>query len=167
MPGEYDVGGTAALYERVGDLETIRIPGPLRDGILIYVSMSSGSGPNRAHGSRDAVVACFQVIFRGRARNPGLRYQYTVRRPGVLPPSRSWRWTDWSSCSATCGGGHQELRAVCTSGDQHGGQHGGQGQPGQLDQALQTLPDEECELAVGPRPPDKTRTCANHACPAT
>lgn len=94
-----------------------------------------------------------QVIFRGHARNPGLRYQYTVRRPGVALPSLSWRWTDWSPCSATCGGGRQELRAACASGEQ--------------DQTLQTLPDEDCELAVGPRPADQTRACANHACPAT
>ncbi|KAE8736888.1 hypothetical protein FOCC_FOCC017655, partial [Frankliniella occidentalis] len=128
LPGEYDVGGTTALYERVGDLETVRIPGPLRDSILIY------------------------VIFRGRARNPGVRYQYTVRRAGAAPPAPVWRWADWSACSATCGGGRQEMRAVCAAG---------------LQEALHVVQDSECELTLGPRPPDKNRTCATHACPAT
>ncbi|KAK3916228.1 A disintegrin and metalloproteinase with thrombospondin motifs 7, partial [Frankliniella fusca] len=132
LPGEYDVGGTAALYERVGDLETVRIPGPLRDNILVY------------------------VIFRGRARNPGVRYQYTVRRPGAVPPAPAWRWADWSECSATCGGGRQEMRAVCAAGVQEGGGSG-----------LNVVQDSECELTVGPRPPDKNRECAMHACPAT
>lgn len=38
LAGEYDVAGTPALYERDHDKEKIRIPGPIREDIVVYVS---------------------------------------------------------------------------------------------------------------------------------
>lgn len=38
MAGEYLVAGTPALYERDRDLEKVKIPGPIEEDILIYVS---------------------------------------------------------------------------------------------------------------------------------
>lgn len=38
LPGEYNVAGAQALYERYYNLEKIRIPGPIREPILISVS---------------------------------------------------------------------------------------------------------------------------------
>lgn len=38
MAGEYTIAGSAALYERHKDLDKLRIPGPIKDDILIYVS---------------------------------------------------------------------------------------------------------------------------------
>lgn len=41
LPGEYTVAGAQALYERKNELEKIRIPGPIREPILVYVSIPS------------------------------------------------------------------------------------------------------------------------------
>jgi hypothetical protein len=38
LPGEYTVAGAQALYERDNQLEKIRIPGPIREPIVVYVS---------------------------------------------------------------------------------------------------------------------------------
>lgn len=38
LAGEYDVAGTPALYERDHDKEKVRIPGPIKEDIVIYVS---------------------------------------------------------------------------------------------------------------------------------
>lgn len=38
LAGEYTIAGAQALYERDNELEKIRIPGPLKEPILIYVS---------------------------------------------------------------------------------------------------------------------------------
>jgi ADAM-TS Spacer 1 len=37
MSGEYDIAGTAGLYERDKDLEKLKIPGPIKEDISIYV----------------------------------------------------------------------------------------------------------------------------------
>lgn len=39
MPGEYRFAGSLGLYERVDELEKIRIPGPIDHNITIYVSL--------------------------------------------------------------------------------------------------------------------------------
>lgn len=38
LPGEYTVAGAQALYERDNELEKIRIPGPIQEPIVVYVS---------------------------------------------------------------------------------------------------------------------------------
>lgn len=37
LAGEYEVAGTPALYERDRDREKIRIPGPIKEDIAVYV----------------------------------------------------------------------------------------------------------------------------------
>lgn len=39
LAGEYKVAGTQALYERTNELEKIRIPGSIKEPILIYVCL--------------------------------------------------------------------------------------------------------------------------------
>jgi len=39
LAGEYEVAGTPALYERDRDREKIRIPGPIKEDIAVYVSI--------------------------------------------------------------------------------------------------------------------------------
>lgn len=38
LPGEYTIAGAQALYERENELEKLRIPGPIKEAIVIYVS---------------------------------------------------------------------------------------------------------------------------------
>lgn len=50
LAGEYQVAGTPALYERDHDKEKVRIPGPIKEDIVVYVStiffdLSIGSYP--------------------------------------------------------------------------------------------------------------------------
>lgn len=37
LAGEYQVAGTPALYERDRDKEKVRIPGPIKEDIAVYV----------------------------------------------------------------------------------------------------------------------------------
>lgn len=43
LAGEYEVAGTPALYERDRDREKVRIPGPIKEDIAIYVRNQSRS----------------------------------------------------------------------------------------------------------------------------
>ncbi|XP_026670951.1 A disintegrin and metalloproteinase with thrombospondin motifs 12-like isoform X2 [Ceratina calcarata] len=90
LAGEYEVAGTPALYERDRDKEKVRIPGPIKEDIAVY------------------------LISRGHYRNFGLRYEYTVpKKEPDRAPEYSWLFSDWSLCTATCGGGTQLSKAVC------------------------------------------------------
>lgn len=39
MSGEYDIAGSVGLYERESDQEKLRIPGPVKEDISLYVSL--------------------------------------------------------------------------------------------------------------------------------
>nr|XP_032514360.1 A disintegrin and metalloproteinase with thrombospondin motifs 7 [Danaus plexippus plexippus] len=88
---EYFVAGAQAIYERDRDWEKVRISGPLAEDIKVY-----------------------QRIFRGKHRNPGVTYQYTVDQPKSLV---RYRLSDWSACSVTCGLGRMYRHYICV--DQH------------------------------------------------
>ncbi|XP_050447692.1 A disintegrin and metalloproteinase with thrombospondin motifs 7 isoform X1 [Cataglyphis hispanica] len=90
LAGEYEVAGTPALYERDRDREKIRIPGPIKEDIAVY------------------------LIYRGHYRNFGLRYEYTVpKKKPDRAPEYSWVSSDWTLCTVTCGGGTQTSHAIC------------------------------------------------------
>lgn len=38
MSGEYEVAGSLGLYERANEQEKLKIPGPIKDDISVYVS---------------------------------------------------------------------------------------------------------------------------------
>ena len=60
------------------------------------------------------VVPSLQLISRGHYRNFGLRYEYTVpKKEPDRAPEYSWVLSDWSLCTATCGGGTQTSKALC------------------------------------------------------
>ncbi|XP_070161221.1 A disintegrin and metalloproteinase with thrombospondin motifs 7 isoform X2 [Polyergus mexicanus] len=90
LAGEYEVAGTPALYERDRDREKIRIPGPIKEDIVVY------------------------LIYRGHYRNFGLRYEYTVsKKKPDRAPEYLWISSDWTLCTVTCGGGTQTSHAIC------------------------------------------------------
>ncbi|XP_026493067.2 A disintegrin and metalloproteinase with thrombospondin motifs 7 [Vanessa tameamea] len=85
---EYFVAGAQAVYERDRDWEKVRISGPLAEDIKVY-----------------------QRIFRGKHRNPGVTYQYTVDQP--KRPRVAYRLSPWSPCSVSCGAGRSLRRYTC------------------------------------------------------
>ncbi|XP_021933903.1 A disintegrin and metalloproteinase with thrombospondin motifs 7-like isoform X2 [Zootermopsis nevadensis] len=123
LAGEYQVAGTPALYERERDWEKVRIPGPIKEDILIY------------------------LIYRGRYRNFGLKYEYTVpRKKPLRVPEYNWIFSDWSPCSATCGGGSQASHPVCQEKEEG------------------AVRDELCNNTI--KPDQLVRVCNTHQCPA-
>ncbi|KAJ8669558.1 hypothetical protein QAD02_000817, partial [Eretmocerus hayati] len=123
LAGEYEIAGTLALYERDRDQEKVRIPGPIKEDIVLY------------------------LIYRGHYRNLGLRYEYTIPNEDVnQAPEYSWVFSDWSLCTATCGGGSQISNALC-----HKIKSG-------------VVEDKFCKDLVKPEP--ITRECNIKPCPA-
>jgi ADAM-TS Spacer 1 len=39
MSGEYEIAGTSGLYEREDEVEKLKIPGPIKEDISLYVSL--------------------------------------------------------------------------------------------------------------------------------
>ncbi len=44
MSGEYEIAGTVGLYERENDQEKLKIPGPIKEEISLYVSLMGIQG---------------------------------------------------------------------------------------------------------------------------
>ena len=88
-----------------------------------------------------------QLIFRGKYRNFGVTYEYTVPKEQPMRiPLYKWTFSDWSSCSATCGGGTQESHPVCREKDDG------------------TVKEDLC---ISEEKPDHMmRVCNTHPCPA-
>lgn len=58
------------------------------------------------------------MIYTGRHRNPGVRYQYIVDKPPpVEKPENQYRWkqSNWTPCSKTCGSGYRKQQVVCVN----------------------------------------------------
>lgn len=52
-------------------------------------------------------------MFRGKAYNPGISYQYSISKREPKTVQYLWILSDWSQCSSTCGGGNQIKRPLC------------------------------------------------------
>ncbi|KAJ6656117.1 hypothetical protein lerEdw1_004168 [Lerista edwardsae] len=90
--GDYKVAGTVFQYEREGDLENLTAPGPTNESLWL------------------------QLLFQ--ENNPGIKYEYTVRKDWRLEneveePEYFWQYGSWTSCSVTCGKGVQKQMAHC------------------------------------------------------
>lgn len=88
MSGEFMIADTLGLYERESDLESLKIPGPIKCAITLMALVRS-------------------------KRNAGIRYEYTLTANSTLEPVFYWKLGDWSACSATCGGGIQHKLPIC------------------------------------------------------
>ncbi|XP_063304778.1 A disintegrin and metalloproteinase with thrombospondin motifs 7-like isoform X1 [Pelobates fuscus] len=122
--GDYRAAGTTFTYTRTGNLENLTAPGPTYEPVWI------------------------QLLFQ--EKNPGVRYQYTIRRDPdnsneIQPPDFSWRFGSWTECSATCGTGVQRQLVHC------------------VEKVVGLVEERYCDFLT--RPDDRHRTCNEEACP--
>ncbi|KAM5171006.1 A disintegrin and metalloproteinase with thrombospondin motifs 7 [Mantella aurantiaca] len=122
--GDYQAAGTTFTYTRTGNLENLTAPGPTYEPVWI------------------------QLLFQ--EKNPGVRYQYTVRRDldnsnEIQPPEFSWRYGAWSECSATCGTGVQRQLVHC------------------VEKLAGLVEERYCDSLT--RPDDRQRSCNEEPCP--
>ncbi|XP_075752918.1 A disintegrin and metalloproteinase with thrombospondin motifs 7 isoform X2 [Pelodiscus sinensis] len=123
--GDYKVAGTTFTYERTGNWENLTSPGPTAEPVWI------------------------QLLFQ--ETNPGVRYQYTIRRESdqdneIQPAEFLWRYGSWTKCTATCGTGVQRQIVHC------------------VEKAAGIVEERYCDSLT--RPDDKQRTCSEEPCPA-
>ncbi|CAH0687809.1 unnamed protein product [Spodoptera exigua] len=121
---EYFVAGTQAIYERDRDWEKVRIVGPLAEDIKVY-----------------------QRIYRGRHRNPGVTYQYTVDQR--VRRQYKYRVSEWSACSVTCGVGYMRRHHEC------------------VDEHNRTVEQSLCYHIESPRHEALMQRCRQPACPTS
>ncbi|XP_053319554.1 A disintegrin and metalloproteinase with thrombospondin motifs 7 isoform X2 [Spea bombifrons] len=122
--GDYQAAGTTFTYTRTGNLENLTAPGPTYEPVWI------------------------QLLFQ--EKNPGIRYQYTVKRDQdssneIQPPEFSWRYGSWTECSATCGTGVQRQLVHC------------------VEKTVGLLEERYCDSLS--RPDDRQRSCNEEPCP--
>ncbi|XP_028966579.1 A disintegrin and metalloproteinase with thrombospondin motifs 7 [Galendromus occidentalis] len=86
--GDYPAAGTTLFYERKTERDVLYAPGPIKEGIVIFLLFQS--------------------------ENPGVKYEYTMPESNATRrPEFEWKYADWTVCSVTCGGGYQESYAKC------------------------------------------------------
>ncbi|EDX01087.2 uncharacterized protein Dyak_GE16421 [Drosophila yakuba] len=126
MPGEFEIAGAESLYDRVDEQETITIPQPIQHSISLY------------------------AIVRGNESNAGIFYEFTLPALNVTAGRQFlWRLSNWTACSASCGGGVQHREPSC--------QENGKA-------LADTLP---CWThAKNKRPARQSRGCGDQPCPA-
>ncbi|CAO1378309.1 unnamed protein product [Diamesa serratosioi] len=89
MSGEYVIAGSLALYNRAEDKEELRIPGPIKDEISLY------------------------IVLKGKNKNLGIKYEYTLPSKFNDEQLFYWKLSDFTTCTKTCGGGIQQRFPVC------------------------------------------------------
>ncbi|ALC49097.1 CG4096, partial [Drosophila busckii] len=126
MPGEFEIAGAESLYDRQDEQETIKIPQPIQHSIALY------------------------AIVRGNESNTGIYYEFTLPAfNNSAGRQHQWRLSNWTACSASCGGGLQHREPNCLENGKVLGDK---------------LP---CWThARNKRPLRQTRVCAEQQCPA-
>lgn len=94
-------------------------------------------------------ISLRQVLVRGKSKNPGIRFEYTLPANESKEPVYHWKLGDWSACSATCDGGIQQREPVC------------------IESVKGIVDDEFCwSSAENDQPNKKLRVCNQVPCPA-
>ena len=107
--GEYRAGVVLIYYRREGEHEELHIPGPTLEDLRFLVRENSSGGRFFLFVN---CIAFVQLLFR--ETNPGVSYEYTVPNENMTrTPEFRWEYTDWSVCTATCGGGTQVSPPKC------------------------------------------------------
>lgn len=110
MPGELEIAGAESLYDRLDERETIKIPQPIQHAIALYVSTRSRSSPSLSLYYCDHL----QAIVRSNESNTGIYYEFTLPAFNVTNGRQhQWRLSNWTACSASCGGGVQHREPIC------------------------------------------------------
>ena len=90
-----------------------------------------------------------QIIFKGKQKNLGIKYEYTLPSNSTDENIFYWKLSDFTPCSKTCGGGIQYRHAVCYK------RYEG------------IVEDKYCwSNAENKRPEAVDRTCNDESCPA-
>lgn len=118
--GEYTAGGTTVYYKRRHNKETFEAVGPTSDELHIML--------------------LFQT------KNPGLKFEYTIPKNQTITHKLvfSWKYRDWTTCSATCGIGTRRAEVEC------------------IEESGTPVDDKYCKPL--PRPDDKQKTCNENPC---
>lgn len=91
----------------------------------------------------------FQIVFKGKHKNLGIKYEYTL--PSNLTDEQIfyWKLSDFTTCSKTCGIGIQQRFPVCYK------------------RWVGIVEDEQCwNNAENKRPEKIQRNCNHDMCPA-
>lgn len=121
--GDYEAAGTIIHYNREGNKESFSIPGPLKEKLHILLLFQS--------------------------TNPGVTFEYVVpneNQNSSRIPEFSWKYMDWTHCTASCGGGYQRREVVCVEKE-----------AGIVDSGY-------CNKST--KPDDELKSCNDHLCPA-
>ncbi|XP_074650847.1 A disintegrin and metalloproteinase with thrombospondin motifs 6-like [Tubulanus polymorphus] len=120
--GDYEAAGTIVHYKRQRNKESMFASGPLKEPLYLMLLFQS--------------------------QNPGVTYEYTVPNENTTArtPVFHWKYTAWSHCSVSCGGGTKRKGVLC------------------LESEDGIVEERYCNASL--KPDDLLKTCNTHICPA-
>ncbi|KAG8200338.1 hypothetical protein JTE90_028520 [Oedothorax gibbosus] len=87
------------------------------------------------------------VLLLYQTENPGVSFEYTIPNENATrQPEFHWSYADYTACSVSCGGGTQISKAKC------------------VEKEAGLVDEKYCDPTT--KPPEKTRDCNKHQCPA-
>lgn len=84
------IAGSIGLYSRENDLEMLKVPGPIKTDITVYILMRQT-----------------------KQKSCSIKYEYTLATNSTDVPVYHWKLGDWTACTKTCAGGIQKRSPIC------------------------------------------------------